>query len=140
MIYDYQVQEGYVSLQVGYCEDYDTLNEYLSTQYLEEHEIGEEPGEIWKELFLPTNQDRACEEELKDAFNYEDFNQFEYDFGLVFDEDFREAVSVTRRLTIWKSCLKNFPIAIPLFPRAMSQVSIADFVNKIDFVPVLARA
>ena len=91
MIYDYQDQEGYVSLWVGNCEDYDTLNEYLSTQYLEEHGIGEEPGEIWKELFLPANQDRACEEELKEEFNYEDFNQFEYDFGLAFDEDFREA-------------------------------------------------
>lgn len=46
---------------------------------------------MWRNLFIPANQSRVYEDELKDCFNYEFFNQFEYDFGLTFDEDFREA-------------------------------------------------
>lgn len=92
MIYDYEDQEGYVSLWVGVCRDYDAVDRYLSTIYMDDdYEEGSEPDEIWKELLLPANQSRACEQELIDAFNYETFNQFEYDFGLSFDEDFREA-------------------------------------------------
>ncbi|MCM1327026.1 MAG: immunity 22 family protein [Lachnoclostridium sp.] len=44
-----------------------------------------------EKVFISANQSRDCEEELKEYFNYEYYNQFEYDFGLVFDEDFREA-------------------------------------------------
>ena len=47
MIYDYDNQDGYVSVWVGRCKDYDTLDEYLSTVYLEDdYEDGTEPGEI----------------------------------------------------------------------------------------------
>ena len=92
MIYDYEDQEGYVSLWVGNCRDYDAVDQYLSTIYIDDdYEEGTEPNEIWKELLLPANQTRECEEELIEKFNYEEFNQFEYDFGLTFDEDFREA-------------------------------------------------
>ena len=92
MIYDYDNQDGYVSVWVGRCKDYDTLDEYLSTVYLEDdYEDGTEPGEIWKELFAPANRARPCEEELKEAFHYEFFNRFENYFGMSFDEDFREA-------------------------------------------------
>ena len=93
MIYDYEEQEGYVSLWVGKCKDYDAVDEYLSTIYLEEDFDDEEEAkqsEVWKKVFIPANQSRDCEEELKEYFNYESYNQFEYDFGLVFDEDFRE--------------------------------------------------
>ncbi len=95
MIYDYEDQEGYVSLWVGICSGYQVINEYLSTAYLEESFDGKaeriNQNRIWDKLFLPQNISRACEKELKDYFNYESFNQFEYDFGLTFDEDFREA-------------------------------------------------
>lgn len=94
MIYDYENKEGYVSLWIGQCKDYSVLDHYLSTIYLEEDldDIEEaKQNEVWKNLFLADNQDRACEEELKDYFNYEFYNQFEYDFGFVFDEDYREA-------------------------------------------------
>lgn len=95
MVYDYQEKEGYVSLWIGKCKDYRMIDEYLSTIYFDEDFDGDvekaEQKEIWKNLFLPANQCRACEAELKESFNYELFNQFEYDFGLTFDEDFREA-------------------------------------------------
>lgn len=95
MIYDYEEKEGYVSLWVGTCMDYSTIDKYLSTTYFDEPFDGDieqaEQSDVWKNLFIPANQHRDCEEELKEHFNYEFFNQFEYDFGLSFDEDFREA-------------------------------------------------
>ncbi len=42
-------------------------------------------------FFLPENRERPWEGELREMFGGERFNQFEYDFGLTFDEDFREA-------------------------------------------------
>lgn len=95
MIYDYKEKEGYVSLWVGKCEDFGMIDNYLSTMYFDEIFDGDaekaEQSDVWKKLFLPANRDRDCEEELKKSFNYEFFNQFEYDYGLSFDEDFREA-------------------------------------------------
>lgn len=95
MIYDYEDREGYVSLWVGNCSDYQIADEYLSTTYLDENFDGDmekaKQNEIWNKLFPLENRSRACEEELKDHFHYESFNQFEYDFGMTFDEDFREA-------------------------------------------------
>ena len=84
MIYDYQDQEGWVSVWVGSCTDGQALEQYLSTVYLED-------GEDIEAYFLPENRERPCEEELRECFNGEFFNRFEYDFGLTFDEDFREA-------------------------------------------------
>ena len=84
MIYDYQDQEGWVSVWVGSCTDGQALEQYLSTVYLEDEEDIEA-------YFLPENRERPCEEELRECFNGEFFNRFEYDFGLTFDEDFREA-------------------------------------------------
>lgn len=94
MIYDYDDQEGYVSIWVGNCKDYNVLNEYLSTVYLDEDEDfddGLNPPKRLQKVFLSCNKERACEEELRKSFNNEFYNQFEYDFGLTFDEDFREA-------------------------------------------------
>ena len=96
MIYDYEEKEGYVSLWIGNCKDYSVLDDYLSTVYLDDEYEGEEPSEEWKSvegtcIFFPENQDRSCEEELRKSFNYEFYNLFEYDFGLTFDEDFRDA-------------------------------------------------
>lgn len=95
MIYDYDEKEGHVSLWIGKCPNYSVVDEYLSTVYLEEDFDGDiekaEQSEVWKSIFIPANKSRACEEELKNYFNYEYYNQFEYDFGLTFDEDFREA-------------------------------------------------
>ena len=91
MIYDYEGKKGYVSLWIGKCKDYNTIDKYLSTLYFDEGIEEVEHNDIWKKLFIPDNQDRDCEEELKENFNYEYFNQFEYDFGLSFDEDYREA-------------------------------------------------
>lgn len=86
MIYDYRDEDGYVSLWVGRCNNYNVLNNYLSTVYIDE-DI--EPHEALKNIFISVNKDRACEEELKNAFD-EYYNQFEYDFGLSFDEDLRD--------------------------------------------------
>lgn len=38
MIYDYDDQEGYVSIWIGNCTDYSVLEEYISTVYLDEEE------------------------------------------------------------------------------------------------------
>lgn len=86
MIFDYRDEDGYVSLWVGRCNNYDVLNNYLSTVYIDE-DI--EPHDVLKNIFISINKDRACEEELKNAFD-EYYNQFEYDFGLSFDEDLRD--------------------------------------------------
>ena len=84
MIYSYE-KEGYASLWMAKCDDYDVLDDYLSTIYLEENEV-------LGDFFTPSNAKRAFEDELREDFSScEVFNQFEYDFGLVFDEDFREA-------------------------------------------------
>ncbi|MFG6356281.1 MAG: immunity 22 family protein [Acetatifactor sp.] len=95
MIYDYEGQEGYVSLWAGRCRDSSTMSDYLTTEYLDEDFDGDaekaEQKEIWQTRFDSANRSRACEEELKNMFNYEMFNRFEYDFGLSHDEDFREA-------------------------------------------------
>lgn len=95
MIYDYADKEGYVSLWVGKCREDSIIDNYLSTVYFDEIFDGDiekaQQSDMWKKLFIPANQDRDCEEELKKRFNYEVFNQFEYDFGLSFDDDFREA-------------------------------------------------
>ena len=94
MIYDYADREGWVSIWVGNCDSYDALDRYLSTVYLEEWENWEPHPKALAELekiFLPENRDRPCEEELREMFNGEMYNRFEYDFGLSFDEDFREA-------------------------------------------------
>lgn len=94
MIYDYQDQEGWVSVWVGSCDRWAALDEYLSDVYLEEWEnFHPHPKalETLSKVFLPENADRPFEEELRDCFNGESYNQFGYDFGLVFDEDFREA-------------------------------------------------
>ena len=84
MIYDYEEQEGWVSVWVGNCTGYSALDRYLSTVYLED-------GEEMEAFFLPENRERPWEGELREMFGGERFNQFEYDFGLTFDEDFREA-------------------------------------------------
>ncbi|MDE5892534.1 MAG: immunity 22 family protein [Acetatifactor sp.] len=94
MIYDYHDQEGYVSIWIGNCKDNDVLREYMSTVYLDDDEDfddGLHPPKRLEKIFLPANKDRACEEELREDFNNELYNQFEYDFGLTFDEDFMEA-------------------------------------------------
>lgn len=99
MIYDYQDQEGWVSVWAGTFPDYQTLDRYLSDVYLEEWENFQphpKALEALEKVFLPENRDRPFEEELRDCFNGESYNQFCYDFGLVFDEDFREAQVLPR--------------------------------------------
>ncbi|MCI9529983.1 MAG: hypothetical protein HFF16_09845, partial [Angelakisella sp.] len=51
MIYDYQDQEGWVSVWVGSCTDGRALEQYLSTVYLEDEEDIEA-------YFLPENRER----------------------------------------------------------------------------------
>ncbi|MCM1327025.1 MAG: hypothetical protein NC243_10335 [Lachnoclostridium sp.] len=57
MIYDYEEKEGFVSLWVGKCKDYDTIDEYLSTIYLEDDFDGDvekaEQNEVWKKYLFP---------------------------------------------------------------------------------------
>ena len=87
MIYDYRDKENNVSIWLGDCNSLKELNTYLSTVYID-NEI--DAGEILNKLFLPCNQNRPFEQELRNTFD-EHYNQFEYDFGLSFDDDFIEA-------------------------------------------------
>ena len=87
MIFDYKDKENYVSVWLGKCNSYEELDAYLSTDYIDDK------GDVEKiriQLFLPCNKNRPCERELESVFD-ESYNQFAYDFGLSFDEDFREA-------------------------------------------------
>ena len=98
MIYDYEDNEGWVSVWVGNFPDYKALDDYLSTQYFDSSRA----EEALAGLFLPENRDRPFEKELRELFEGGTFCQFEYDFGLTFDEDFREAEvfdAPTRELT-----------------------------------------
>ena len=69
MIYDYQDQEGWVSVWVGNCGRWAALDEYLSDVYLEEWEnCRPHPKalEALAKVFLPENAGRPFEEELRD--------------------------------------------------------------------------
>ena len=87
MIYDYKDADGYVSLWVGRCDNYDILDNYLSTVYVDNDT---ESYEALKSIFISGNKYRVCEAELKNTFDgyVKHYNQFEYDFGMLFDEDF----------------------------------------------------
>lgn len=75
MIYDYSEKEGYVSLWIGKCKNYNMVDEYLSTVYFDDDFNGDmeraEQSDIWKNLFIPANRHRDCENERKELFNYE---------------------------------------------------------------------
>ena len=77
MIYDYQDQEGWVSVWVGSCGRWAALDEYLSDVYLEEWEnCRPHPKalEALAKVFLPENAGRPFEEELRDCFNGESYS------------------------------------------------------------------
>lgn len=63
MIYDYEEQEGYVSLWIGTCENYNVIDEYLSTIYLDDDFDGDiekaERSDVWKNL--KTFESPACD-------------------------------------------------------------------------------
>ncbi|WP_369355838.1 immunity 22 family protein [Lysinibacillus capsici] len=84
-------QNGYVSIWVGNFTSEEQLHTYLPTVYQGEDETDEAFSQKLAKLFLPENQHRTCEEEFKALYD-EFYNQFEYDFGLTFDEDFCEAL------------------------------------------------
>lgn len=101
MIYAYE-KEGYASLWMAKCADYHVLDDYLSTIYLKENEVLEN-------FFTPSNSKREFEDELIEHFSScEVFNQFEYDFGLSFDEDFREAEVFDSNTKDIKELFQNF--------------------------------
>ena len=79
-------QNGYVSIWAGNFTSEEQLHTYLATVYQGEDETDEAFSQKL-ESFLPENQHRTCEEEFKALYD-EFYNQFEYDFGLTFDEDF----------------------------------------------------
>ena len=79
-------KEDYVSLWLGNFTSSETLDEYLDTKYSDEKGFQKH----LKDLFTPENADRPFEQDLKQFFN-EFYNVFEYDFGLVSDDDFIEA-------------------------------------------------
>lgn len=79
-------KEDYVSLWLGNFESSEALDEYLDTKYADERGFAKH----LKDLFVPENADRPFEEDLKQFFD-EYYNVFEYDFGLVSDDDFVEA-------------------------------------------------
>ncbi|MFE3574445.1 immunity 22 family protein [Lysinibacillus sp. NPDC059133] len=107
MIFDYyQENSGYVSIWAGHFENNDQLDSYLSTVYQREDETDEEFSKELERLFLSQNQNRACEVELKELYD-EFYNQFEYDFGFTFDEDFCEAVFYELTFTKLDQLLQN---------------------------------
>ena len=79
-------KEDYVSLWLGNFDSSETLDEYLDTKYSDEKGFAKH----LKDLFVPENANRPFEEDLKGFFD-EFYNVFEYDFGLVSDDDFVEA-------------------------------------------------
>jgi len=92
-IYSYRGREYCVSIWLGKCGTFEELDDYLSTVYIDEENLDDEGLEKFFDglgLFLESNKNRPCEEELRNCF-YDFYNQFEYDFGLAFDGDFREA-------------------------------------------------
>ena len=74
-------REDYAALWVGSFASNDQLYEYLDTHY------DDEPGfrQGLKKLFVPQNARRPFEGDLRTFFQ-DFYNQFEYDFGVSFDE------------------------------------------------------
>ncbi|MGG2074030.1 immunity 22 family protein [Lysinibacillus irui] len=83
--------EGYVSIWAGNFTNEEQLATYLNTVYQGEEETDEAFSQKLKQLFLAKNEHRPCEEAFKALYD-EFYNQFEYDFGLTFDEDFCETL------------------------------------------------
>lgn len=83
--------DGYVSIWAGNFTNEEQLANYLDTVYQGEEETDEAFSQKLKQLFLVENKHRPCEEAFKALYD-EFYNQFEYDFGLIFDEDFCEAL------------------------------------------------
>ena len=126
MIYDYKDNEGYVSIWIGECTDYETLGNYLSTIYIEDDCEMEKLNRI----FLSGNENRPCERELREKFD-EQYNQFEYDFGLSFDEDFREAVVLAEACQSIEELLSGFS-AYDTFLDAVKYCMIDSFPNPLN--------
>lgn len=84
-------KDGYVSIWAGNFTNEEQLANYLDTVYQGEEETDEAFSQKLKQLFLVENEHRPCEEAFKALYD-EFYNQFEYDFGLIFDEDFCEAL------------------------------------------------
>lgn len=104
-------QNGYVSIWAGNFTSEEQLHTYLATVYQGEDETDEAFSQKLAKLFLPENQHRTCEGEFKALYD-EFYNQFEYDFGLTFDEDFCEALFYEANLqtNLSNYFVMNFPI------------------------------
>jgi len=90
-MYDYCEEGcGFVSLWLGNFKNENQLDDYLDTVYQDfDNETDSEFQQRLNKLFLPENANRPCEQSFKELFD-EFYNQFEYDFGITHDEDFRE--------------------------------------------------
>ncbi|MFJ7369472.1 immunity 22 family protein [Lysinibacillus sp. NPDC098008] len=87
----YYNKDGYVSIWAGKVHSEVQLYTYLTTVYQGREETDQAFAEKLGQLFLPEHQCRAYESDLKALFD-DYYHQFTYDFGIVFDEDFCEAL------------------------------------------------
>ncbi|MBQ8195829.1 MAG: hypothetical protein IJZ47_10740 [Oscillospiraceae bacterium] len=72
---------------VGVAKDRSTLIDYVFSKYLGDDYDEEEFAQKLEEIFVPENEDRDVECELREHFSAGMLNQMTYDFAVVFDED-----------------------------------------------------
>ncbi|MEG2039209.1 MAG: immunity 22 family protein [Oscillospiraceae bacterium] len=106
-------REDCVALWLGNFESADALDEYIDTKYQDEKGFAKH----LKDLFKPENENRPFENDLKQFFS-DFYNVFEYDFGLVSDDDFIEAEVFPQATDKFGVLLSPFSFSeqtIPLF-------------------------
>ncbi|MBR5486330.1 MAG: immunity 22 family protein [Oscillospiraceae bacterium] len=109
----YCEKENYVAMWVGNFESSEILDEYMDTKFSDERGFAKH----LKDLFVPENANRPFENDLKQFFD-EFYNVFEYDFGVVSDDDFIEAEVFPQKSNRIGTLLLPFSFSeqiIPLF-------------------------
>ena len=91
-----RLESGVMSVWLGCFANPEDFYRYVQTCYCSDREEEQDPEYIFspaefqrrrEALFLPENANRPEEGQLRTAFA-EKYNRFEYDFGLLIDEDF----------------------------------------------------
>lgn len=78
---------GCRAVWAGSCDSKEAFFNYCFSRYEGGDLTCEEFQAELQRMFLPENQDRDVEEELREHFSSGMLNQFTYDFAVVFDED-----------------------------------------------------
>ena len=139
-------QVGTMAVWLGTFPDPEEFYRYVQTCYcsLDEEELDPEyvfdPADFEEriqQLFRPENKDRPEEPMLRRAFRTQ-YNQFEYDYGFLFDEDFAVCDYCTDPTTDLSLLLEEWPELLEPIRKLVAETGFAQPVNCIFAVPSCA--